>query len=360
MSEEAASNSGEEKQPVNSTVATDSDFLAKRISQLEAKTQAKAEVPTEDAAEKKDGGETEVKEVAKNEEAKTETKAESTDVLSKIDFDTLSEAEIMELAGKSRSKAIARYGELTADKKALQQQIAQLQAQLQQNQKPALDVAPTVPKEYASIDKVEALQEKLVEAKATMEWAEAQLDQAEHLGANETIQTEHGTFTKSKLKELFRLSRKAKDEWIPAQYANLQTKSQRAALREAFAQQAKQELKWMEGEDNDVRKQYEALVKSPLVKKLKEAVPEIEPDLEYIIGHAVNSIHGRKYHTLTEDTKKTSVTLTSNSAVKQAASGGDELHTKAIRELERKVHSTGSDEDFLALRTKQLARKRIN
>lgn len=365
--ENAASNAGEVKQPVNPSAVTESEFLAIRIGQRGATAEKPNPKPEETAeevpeeAEKSDGAQEHAEEEAETEEAKTESEQEGSQVLSKIDFDKLSEEEIQALANKARSKALSRFGELTSTIKELKGQIQQLQSST--HPKPSLEAAPQIPKEYAQIDKVEELQSKAAEAKNTMEWAEAQLDNAEHLGANDSLETEYGSFTKAKLKEIYRTARKAKDEWIPAQFNQLQERHKRATLREAYAQKAKQELPWLAGEENDVRKQYEALVKSPLVEKIKKAVPEAESDLEYVLGHAINSIHGRTYHSLTEETKPkkaaSQVSITPPSQIKGAASSkGNEVVGKRLEALRKQFETTRSEKDLLALRTEQ--RKRAN
>lgn len=369
MSEQAASNAGEVKSPVSQSVSTESELLASVLSQMEARKQApspetekpetaqsEAEVPEQSS------GEVEAAEVEpEKEEGEAEAKQDSSAVLSKIDFEQLSEAEIQELAAKARSKALARFGELTSDKKALQGQIAQLQAELAKHQKPALEAAPQVPKEFSAIDSIEKLQAKALEMKETMEWAEAHLDNAEHLAANDVIETDNGNFTKADLKKFYRTARKAKDEWLPAQYAELQARAQRAALRDAWSQKAKQELKWLDGDDNDIRKQYEAVVKNPLLEKIKKAVPEAEPELEYIIGHAINSIHGKTfYNVATGEQTKPSVKLTPPAAVKSAAAGrANESISKQVKELESKFDNTRSEKDLEALLTARLRAKRI-
>ena len=51
-------------------------------------------------------------------------------VLSQIDLDDMSEADLRELADKLGSRAVARFGELTAKRKAAEEKLQQLEARL--------------------------------------------------------------------------------------------------------------------------------------------------------------------------------------------------------------------------------------
>lgn len=363
MSDNATSNAEDVKPSVNSSVVTESEFLAARIAALTSKMEGNKTPPVEpeEPATIEEATEPEVKETASSEQAETEAKEEVASVLSQIDFDQLSEAEIMKLAEKARSKALSRFGELTADKKALQQQIAALQAELSKasSNKSVLETAPEIPPQIAAIKSLDEVKTMSKQASEVIEWAESVLDQNEHLAYDDVVAEIDGkALTKAQVKQHLKTARKTKDQFLPAQLESLQATAQRAALREAWNAKAKQELEWMSKEDDDVRKKYEALSTSELVAKIKKAVPEVEPDLDYILGHAINSIHGRKYHELTPE-KKSGLKLTPPSAVKPSAgSRAEESLSKSITELQKKFEATGSYDDAQALRTAQLKLKR--
>lgn len=374
MSVETASIAEDVKASVDSVVVTESNFVANRISQLEArakesaaaKVEAATTVGAEDTAEKSDGqAAEEVKEEATEGSAEAAKEGEAK-VLSKIDLEQLSEAELQELASKTRSKAIARFGELTADKKALQSQLAALQAQLAQVQQkqPIIESKPEIPKEIAALTTPEAVQAKYKQAEDVIEWAERVLDDAEHLAATDVVATIDGKeYSKAQVKEYMRDARKVKEKYLPAQISELQTRAQREALRQQYAARALEELEWAKSEDNDMKKQYDAVAKSPAIAKIKEQVPEVAAELDYIVMHAINSIHGRKYHALSSEEEakagKPSVKLTPNAAVKTTvANGNNDALNRSVRELEKRFETTKSDADYLALRTKQLQSKR--
>lgn len=370
MSKLAESIAGDSQNPVVSKVVTEGQMLAARLKAHEApppKEEAKAEPEvvevTEESPEKPEGAEVEVAPEVVTEETTETAEAKSPDVLSKIDLEQLSEAELQELATKTRSKAIARFGELTADKKALQQQIAALQAQMAQSQqtKATLEVKPEIPKEIAALTKPEEIQARAKQAEEVIEWADRVLDDNEHLGSNDVAITVDGRdYTKAQVKEYMRDARKVKDKYLPAQLAELQIKAQRSHLKNQYLETAKKELDWVSGEDNDLRKEYEAMASSPVMKKIKDAVPEVEPELDYLVMHALNSIKGKRFYDMANanNPAKPSLKVTPPAAVKSQAVGRSELESKAIRELDKKVKATGSYDDYTALRIKQLSMKR--
>lgn len=370
MSAQAASNTGEVKTPVSSSESTEGDLLASVISQMEARKakpepeakapEQQAEATESESTDQSNGEESAAESQPEQEAGEDEAKQEQSAVLSKIDFDQLSESEIQELATKARSKALARFSELTQDKKSLQAQLTQLQAELAKHQKPAMGAPAQIPKEFASIESIDQLQTRSSEMKSTMKWAEAHLDEAEHLAHDDVIQTDQGEFTKSQLKKVYRLSREALDEWLPAQYNQLQTKAQLSAMRDANNKKLRQEVKWMEGEDNDLRKQYESVIKSPVIDKIKKAVPEAEADIEYLIGHAMNSIAGKTYYDAnTGKEVKSSMKLSPPSMPRSSAAPkvGEQIG-KQIKELESKFENSRSHEDLESLLTARLRAKR--
>ena len=84
--------------------------------------------------------------------------AQEQKVLSKdVDLENMSEAELKELAQKLGSKAVARFGELTAKRKAAEEQLAALQAELAKRSSNQLE-AKVKDNPYANIEKPEDLQ----------------------------------------------------------------------------------------------------------------------------------------------------------------------------------------------------------
>ena len=95
------------------------DFAMRRIGQLtpEAEEPKEEEAGETEEQETEEVTEEETEESVETEEATEETE-ESDNVLSQLDLDDMSEEDLRELADKLGSRAVARFGELTAKRKA--------------------------------------------------------------------------------------------------------------------------------------------------------------------------------------------------------------------------------------------------
>ena len=95
------------------------DFAMRRLGQLnpEAEEPQEEEVEETEEQETEEVTEEETEESVETEEATEETE-ESDNVLSQLDLDDMSEEDLRELADKLGSRAVARFGELTAKRKA--------------------------------------------------------------------------------------------------------------------------------------------------------------------------------------------------------------------------------------------------
>jgi hypothetical protein len=147
-----------ETNPVANT-STD-EFIARRLGQPEEIVQEQVqEQVSEEVVPESTVEQTEVQEV--NEQLPTETEEETTDVLSQYNLDEMSEDEIKELGQKLGSKAVARYGELTAKRKAAEEKLAQLQRTMQEGKSNPLDVKkPIENNPYSNLETIEDLQGK--------------------------------------------------------------------------------------------------------------------------------------------------------------------------------------------------------
>lgn len=280
------------------------------------------------------------------------------DVLSKFDLGEMSDQELRELSEKLGSRAVARFGELTAKRKQAEEQIAALQAELnKRSEKSPLDVETTEKNPYSSIDTLENLQAKSKEVNEVIEWAEDKLDSADHLAHDDIVVTVDGKeMTKADVKAALKNARKARDKFLPSQLQELQAREQRSQLKKSFDEHARKELEWLNGDDNDVRKQYEAMMADKRLSKLLEADPDIAPQIPYILAHAANSMYGRKLIPQTE--AKPKITPPSSPASATGISEKPEARSsKAVSEVAKRFSSTGSVSDFAALRALQLSRK---
>lgn len=285
----------------------------------------------------------------KPEEASTE---ETAKVLSKdYDLENMSEAELKELAQKLGSKAVARFGELTAKRKAAEEQLAALKAEME---KAPLE-AKVKDNPYAKIESPDELQAKYQEVNDVIEWAEDTLDKAEHLSFEDVVaQIDGKPLTKAQVKDYLKQSRKARDVYLPDQNKQIKLTEQRNTLRKTLEERAKLELPWLQGEDNDVRKQYEAMLKDERLKGVDKSLPDMAPQLPYLLAHAANSIYARK-----AVEAKPSVKLAPPSLA--TSSGGESNKPearmgKALKDLSDSFSRKGSYKDFTKLRALQLSK----
>jgi len=347
-------------EPSTETTASQSnmsaaDFVNRRLGQLTEETQEVAP-PVEATDEVTEETEVESPEVETSEEIvaeQTEEPEGSEDVLSQLDLDDMSEDDLRELSEKLGSRAVARFGELTAKRKAAEAKLKEMEAQLQNNN--PLETQEVANNPYASVDTLEGLQEKAKEVTDVIEWAEETLFNADGYGPEDVVtEVEGKELTKSDVRKSLLNARKARDKYLPAQLQTVQRVQQSHQLKEAFDTQAEQELNWLQGDDNDVRKSYEAMIGDPRFDSLREkADPEVAAQLNYLMAHAANSIYGRK--PVKEAPK--SATLTPPKAAISAGASSDKgvnKSVKALKDLNQRFRHSGNKSDFVTLRTQQL------
>jgi len=347
-------------EPSTETTASQSnmsaaDFINRRLGKQNEETQEVAP-PVEATDEVTEETEVESPEVEASEEIvaeQTEEPEGSEDVLSQLDLDDMSEDDLRELSEKLGSRAVARFGELTAKRKAAEAKLKEMEAQLQNNN--PLETQEVANNPYASVDTLEGLQEKAKEVTDVIEWAEETLFNADGYGPEDVVtEVEGKELTKSDVRKSLLNARKARDKYLPSQLQTVQRVQQSHQLKEAFDTQAEQELNWLQGDDNDVRKSYEAMIGDPRFDSLREkADPEVAAQLNYLMAHAANSIYGRK--PVKEAPK--SATLTPPKAAISAGASSDKgvnKSVKALKDLNQRFRHSGNKSDFVTLRTQQL------
>jgi hypothetical protein len=110
------------------------DFVNRRLGQLNEATQEETPIveATDEVTEEAEveSTEAEVNEeiVAEQTEETEDLSEESTDVLSQLDLDEMSEEDLRELSEKLGSRAVARFGELTAKRKAAEAKLKEMES----------------------------------------------------------------------------------------------------------------------------------------------------------------------------------------------------------------------------------------
>lgn len=347
-------------EPSTETTASQSnmsaaDFVNRRLGQLTEATQEEAP-PVEATDEVTEETEVESPEVEASEEIvaeQTEEPEGSTDVLSQLDLDDMSEEDLRELSEKLGSRAVARFGELTAKRKAAEAKLKEMEASLQNNN--PLETQTVANNPYASVDTLEGLQDKAKEVNEVIEWAEETLFNADGYGPEDVVtEVEGKELTKADVRKSLLNARKARDKFLPAQLQTVQRVQQSHQLKEAFDTQAEQELNWLQGEDNDVRKSYEAMIGDPRFNSLREkADPEVAAQLNYLMAHAANSIYGRKP---VKEAPKSATLTPPKTAITAGATSDKTVNksVKALKDLNQRFRQSGNKSDFITLRTQQI------
>ena len=360
MTEEIATADAEAgKISVDKSNISVTDFAQRRIGELAPGTEQPQEREAEEVIEQ----ETEevLEESVDTEEAETsEESPESEDVLSQLDLDDMSEEDLRELADKLGSRAVARFGELTAKRKAAEEKLTQLEARLKEKPNP-LETKKVENNPYGNLDTIEKLQQKAAEVDQVVEWAEDLIFESDGYGADDVVtEVEGKEWTKKDVRQSLLRARKAQKTFLPDQLSKVQLRAEGEVLTKQFDSQAKQELSWLEGEDNDLRKQFEATVGDERFKKLKSVLkresPDIAAQLDYWFAHATNSIHGRKLVGVGKKSPTLNPPKTGNPASAQSEKGMGRT-AKALKELEARFKETGNARDFAALRKLKMSNR---
>jgi flagellar biosynthesis chaperone FliJ len=349
-------NAGAAQKPVNTSNISASNFVTQRYkAQMEAAKAQKSPPPP--PVEEKPIPEPEAAEpIEQHQEPVQETPPadvqEEAKVLSKdVEIENMSEAELKELASKLGSKAVARFGELTAKRRAAEEQLAQLQAELARREEKPLE-AKVENNPYSNISTPDELQEKFTQVNEVIEWGEDLLYKSEDLSADDVVANVNGRdYTKREIREKTREARKARDTYLPAQHKEIKLAQDRTVLRQALVDRSKSELSWMQGDDNDIRKQYEAMMSDERLKGLEKALPDLAPQIPYLLAHAANSLYARKPVDV-----KPSVKLAPNSPIinQSADSLKPEVRqNKALKDLSERFGKSSSYKDFTKLRALQ-------
>lgn len=218
-----------------------------------------------------------------SEETETEEEAEEEEEESEVDLLSLTTEQIQALAKKGKSRLLQRIGELTAQKKALEEKI---------QSQPQVKEVPQEENPFREIQSFDDLKAKYQELERTLETTDALLEEYEDYRADDIILVGDREFTKQQIRKANRNSRDALTKYLPAQQAHLQQIAQMEQLKGQYIAAAEEEVPDIKDESTPVGKQFRDLVSDPLIEKLRKQVPEIGYQIEYILAHAANSING--------------------------------------------------------------------
>ena len=308
------------------------------------------------------------KEVSKSEDTEEESKKseesekskdEQANVPSQVDLDSLSQSELDQLSKKLGSRAVARFGELTAKKKAAEEQLQALQKQMAQRQQRQFSDDEVRKNPYKDIKDPKKLQEKAKELDEVIEWAEDIIFDSDGLMADDVVTTVDGKeLTKKDVRAALKNARNSKTKYLPMQIQHLRAEANGVRLKSSFVERARKELSWMNEEDSEVNQKYKSMLNDRrLVSSLSSANPEVKAQLPYLLAHAANSLYARKVLPA-DKVEKGKVSLdppksNTSSAAKPARSN---VAQKKANSLRNKFTNSGNTQDFIKLRTQQLSR----
>ena len=222
--------------------------------------------PSELAEESEEPEETE-----EPEESDQTESPEPTTVLSKfnIDLDSLSESETKELAKSLSLSAVKRFGDLTAQKKALVQENAELQAQAKPQ--PANTESPSFLKDNAlhNVNDVQALSKEVENLTTLIEWAEEGLEnEVEYDDAGDEYVAKDGdkTYTKADLRRIRGNARKVLRKDAPARQKWIEERTQ-------SDQHAIQTFDFLSDGESEDYKLFMQAKNNPLYRPLVEHLP---------------------------------------------------------------------------------------
>ncbi len=353
--------SGADTIPVDNTNISVTDFANRRLGEMtsqensEDKSEPVAEETTEETTEDV------IEETQEAEPEETEVESTSKDVLSQIDLDNASEEELRELADKLGSKAVARFGELTARRKSAEEKLARLEAEMQK-QSPLESKKKVENNPFSNLETIEDIQTKSEEADQVINWAEDLLFESADYSADDVITEIDGQeMTKAQVRKSLMQARKAQKTFLPDQLSKLEALQKGNQLHDALYAKAQEELSWLKGEDNDVRKQYEATIGDKRFQEMKRILSKEAPDvagqLDYWFAHAANSIYGRK--PIAEGKPSMKLTPPKGATTSSANSEKSQSRTaKSLKEMQNRFKESGNARDFAELRKLQMASRR--
>jgi len=316
-------------------------------------------ISQEDFIEKRLEGEAKTEGVSEAEpEQKTKAKQpEKPDVLSQVtDLDNLSDSDLKDLSEKLGSRAVARFGELTAKRKAAEEKAAKLEKQLSARPRVKYSDEDIQSNPYKDIKNPQELEKKSKELSEVIEWAEEVLFDSDDYTANDIVTSVEGKdYTKKDVRNALKNARKSKTKHLPMQYNTLRDEAQGVQMRNGFARRAVEELPWMKDQNNDVNKKYNAMIRDPrLTKSFQSASPDIKAQLPYLLAHAANSLYGRKVLPTNSEPAKQTVPLSPPKAGSTTAKPARPSAKKKAKAYHSQFKNTGDSNDFVKSRTLQL------
>jgi hypothetical protein len=204
-----------------------------------------------------------------------------------LDLLDLSTEQIQELAKKGKSRLLQRVGELTAQKRQLEEKL-----QLQAAAKPTKEI-PQDENPFRNISDPKELVAKYGELEQVLDDTDAILEEHEDYGPDDIITVGDREFTKREIRKANRNARESITKFIPAQEKQIAKIQQLTQMEEQYSAAAKNEVPDILDLDSEVGSKFHAMMQDPIAQQVKSQIPELGYQLEYLLAHAANSIYGK-------------------------------------------------------------------
>ena len=339
--------------PTEQSNISASDFVNRRLGNLEevAKEAPKSE-ETPVVEETSENVESEVEQSA-TEEVTPEPVSE--DALSQFNLEDMSDEELREISEKLGSRAVARFGELTARRKQAEERMQAMEAQMREMQEKNQKEVPVVKNNpLAKVKDPKELQSKAKSAREVIEWAEDLLFEKGDYGVEDVIATVKGKdLTKLDIRKSLKHSKDMLNKYIPSQMHRIKKAQDSILVRKELLEKAKKELPWVGDEKSDLSQKYQAMLNDkrliPLTKN-----PELGAQMPYILAHATQSIYGRRPISEGKESRSPTLTPPKGGPTASRSEKTEPVSAKALKHLNQQFKTKGNISDFIALRTKQL------
>jgi hypothetical protein len=206
---------------------------------------------------------------------------------------------------------------------------------------------PTEQNPFGQLKTAEEIKAKFEAFESTLETTDRLLEEYDDYSNDDIIEVGDQQFTKKQVKLANRNARDAVAKYLPAQAAHLQTLQNYVVANQQWQDMAKQEVPEISDEKTEIGKAYGQLVNDPLVIELKEKLPQLGVQIEYLLAHAARSKFGSAKKVMQGAGQKLKVKPPA-SPVGASTSRQGQGQTSKYAEAMKRFESSGSAEDWVA------------
>jgi hypothetical protein len=346
-------------EPEQATNMSPSEFANRRANELTQEVEEQPEQTEVEETEETYNQEAEVSAEEATEEVETEEEGSvhveegEQDVLSQIELDDMTDEELRELSDKLGSRAVARFGELTAKRKAAEAEVERLRSEMGNKLQSEVKESENP---YNNIDSIEKLQSVQQEIENVVEWAEDLIFDSDGYGPDDILTEVDGKeLTKSEVRKHLQNARKADKKYIPAQLKTIEKRNSALSARKTLQDQATKELSWM-NKENEVSDKYKQMLDDPRLKDLDKFDAEIAAQLPYLLAHAANSMYARQPIENTQGNRSSRLKPPSGTPGSAKTEKTISKGLKNLQSASNQFKGSGRKDDFIKMRTLQLTR----